>query len=229
MLGQGWDRTKVKNSDHALASFTVPAATKGGRPFSAVKRKMDSALPEPMSWNRDEARSGRFDRAFILGVLSTGIYCLPSCAARPPRPENARVFATETEAQGAGLRACKRCRPDLFHAGRSEEGELFAGLAQRLRADLEAFPNAAALARAAGIGAGKLARLVKRQAGLTPAAWLKQERLRAAEALLRGTSLPITDIALRAGFNAQSAFHRQFAAAHGLSPAAWRARTRRAP
>lgn len=181
-----------------------------------------------MSWNREEARTGRFDGVFILGVVSTGIYCLPSCAARPPKPENARVFATEAEAQGASLRACKRCRPDLFYGGRSEEDELFAGLARRVRADLEAFPDTAALARAAGIGPIKLARLVKDHAGLTPAAWLKRERLRAAEEMLRGTNLRVTDIALRAGFAAQSAFHRQFAAAHGLSPAAWRARARSA-
>ena len=42
-------------------------------------------LPEPMSWDRAEARKGKFDGKFIIGVMTTGIYCLPSCAARPPR------------------------------------------------------------------------------------------------------------------------------------------------
>jgi len=181
-----------------------------------------------MSWNRDEARAGTFDGRFLMGVMSTGIYCLPSCPARPARAENVRVFADEAAARAAGLRACKRCRPDLFYRGRSEDAELFGGLLGRVRADLEAFPNAAALAREAGIGASKLTRLVKAETGLAPAAWLKRERLRAAEALLRGTDLSVTDIALRVGFLAQSAFHRQFAALHGQSPAAWRARQRSA-
>lgn len=185
-------------------------------------------LPQPMSWNRDEARAGRFDGRFLMGVMSTGIYCLPSCPARPAKAGNVRVFADERAAQDAGLRACKRCRPDLFAAGRSENTDLFAGLCARVRSDLERFPDAAALARAAGIGPSKLARLIEAQTGLTPAAWLRQERLDAAEALLRVTDLTITDIALRAGFNAQSAFHRHFTARYGLSPAAWRARQRSA-
>jgi len=176
-----------------------------------------------MSWNREEARAGKLDGQFLMGVMSTGIYCLPSCPARPALARNVRVFADEGAAQAAGLRACKRCRPDLQAQGRSEDAELFAGLCVRVRADLEAFANAVVLARVAGIGRAKLAQLVKRQTGLTPAAWLKQQRLLAAQELLRGTDLRVTDIALRVGFATQSAFHRQFTAAHGQSPSAWRA------
>ena len=68
-----------------------------------------------MSWNRAEARKGKFNGKFILGVMTTGIYCLPSCAARPPKPQNVRLFTTEAGAKAAGLRACKRCRPDLYY------------------------------------------------------------------------------------------------------------------
>ena len=181
-----------------------------------------------MSWNRAAARAGTFDGQFIMGVMSTGIYCLPSCAARPAKPENVQVFAIETDAQQAGLRACKRCRPDLYYRGRSEDTDLFAALAARVRSDLESVPDAAVLARIAGISAAKLARMVKAQTSLTPAAWLRRERLHAAEDLLRQTDLRVTDVALRTGFAALSAFHRQFAAFHGLSPAAWRARQRSA-
>jgi len=180
-------------------------------------------LPAPMSWNRQDARAGKFDGQFLMGVMSTGIYCLPSCPARPALARNVRVFADEDAARSVGLRACKRCRPDLQARGRSEDADLFIGLCARVRADLETFANAAMLAQAAGIGTSKLTQLVKRQTGLTPAAWLRQLRLQAAEVLLRGTDLRVTDIALRVGFSAQSAFHRQFAATHGQSPAAWRA------
>src|SRR4051812_50225606 len=57
---------------------------------------------------RDRAMDGRF----VTGVLTTGIYCRPSCAARHPKRENVRFFATGTEAAAAGLRACLRCKPD---------------------------------------------------------------------------------------------------------------------
>src|SRR3954452_9983584 len=58
--------------------------------------------------NRDRAMDGRF----VTGVLTTGIYCRPSCAARHPKRENVRFFASGTEARAAGLRACLRCRPE---------------------------------------------------------------------------------------------------------------------
>jgi len=79
-----------------------------------------------MSWNRAEARKGKFDGRFIIGVMTTGIYCLPSCAARHPSA-NVRLFTTETEAKAAGLRACKRCRPDLYYRGEDENVALFQG------------------------------------------------------------------------------------------------------
>ena len=58
------------------------------------------------------ARDGRFDGQFITGVLTTGIYCRPSCPARTPRPENMRFFPSAAAAHQGGFRACKRCLPD---------------------------------------------------------------------------------------------------------------------
>jgi len=62
-------------------------------------------FPAPYSWPRQDARAGKLNGKFLIGVLSTGIYCLPSCPARPPRPENVRLFPTEAAAMAAGLRA----------------------------------------------------------------------------------------------------------------------------
>jgi AraC family transcriptional regulator of adaptative response / DNA-3-methyladenine glycosylase II len=59
-----------------------------------------------------EARDARFDGRVFTGVTSTGIYCRPSCPSRTPKRENVRFFASASDARGAGLRACKRCRPD---------------------------------------------------------------------------------------------------------------------
>ncbi|HET6765421.1 MAG TPA: Ada metal-binding domain-containing protein, partial [Longimicrobiaceae bacterium] len=71
--------------------------------------------PHDEMLQRFYARDRTADGEFVTGVLTTGIYCLPSCAARKPLPENVRFFAAEDDARQAGLRACRRCRPDNFY------------------------------------------------------------------------------------------------------------------
>src|SRR4249920_1160871 len=157
-------------------------------------------LPKPFSWDRADARAGRFDGKFIVGVLTTGIYCLPSCSARQPKPENVRLFKTEAEALGWGLRACKRCRPDLFYRGESVDIALFEALASRVRAEPDAHADAAALARACGVSQTKLGDLLRVHAHMTPAAWLKREQVRAACRLLLDTERRVVDVGHAAGF-----------------------------
>ena len=180
-------------------------------------------LPEPMSWNRAEARKGRFDGKFILGVMSTGIYCLPSCAARPPKPENVRLFTTETEAKAAGLRACKRCRPDLYYRGEDENISLFNGLVARVESSPEDFADASALARSTGVSLTKLGDLFRDHAHLAPVSWLRRMRVkRVAGELLSGRD-KIAQIGFGAGFESESVFHRQFLALMRMTPGAYRA------
>jgi AraC family transcriptional regulator of adaptative response / DNA-3-methyladenine glycosylase II len=176
-----------------------------------------------MSWNRDDARAGKFDGKFILGVMTTGIYCLPSCAARPPRAENVRLFATEEQAQAAGLRACKRCRPDLYYRGEDEATALFEGLAARVAADPASFVDAPALARGAGVSATKLADLFRDHAHLAPAQWLRRMRVAHAAAELLGSRDKVAEIGYGAGFESESVFHRQFLAHTRMTPGAYRA------
>src|ERR1700760_3104428 len=102
----------------------------------------------PFSWDRGEAIAGNFDGKFLICVRTTGIYCLPSCRVRPPKPENVTLVKTEEEAKAAGFRACKRCRPDLFYRGEDENIALFEGLAARARADFHAYGDVPALAAA---------------------------------------------------------------------------------
>jgi len=166
-------------------------------------------LPEPMSGT---ARSpqGKFDGRFIIGVMTTGIYCLPSCAARPPKPQNVRLFTTETEAKAAGLRACKRCRPDLYYRGEDENVALFQGLVSRVSAGPDDFADAGALAREAGVSLTKLGDLFRDHAHLAPASWLRRVRVkRAAEELLSSKD-KVAEIGFGSGFESESVFHRQF-------------------
>jgi AraC family transcriptional regulator of adaptative response / DNA-3-methyladenine glycosylase II len=69
------------------------------------------------------ASDAAYDGRFITGVLTTGIYCLPSCTARKPLPRNVRFFSSEEEAKAAGLRPCRRCRPDHWYGGRDPDRE----------------------------------------------------------------------------------------------------------
>jgi len=180
-------------------------------------------LPKPFSWDRAEARQGRFDGKFIIGVLTTGIYCLPSCPARPPKPENVRLFTSEAEAKAAGLRACKRCRPDLYYRGEDENVALFEGLAARVAAAPADFADASALARAAGVSLTKLGDLYRDHAHLAPAQWLRRERVRQAAGLLLSGKDKVVDIGFAAGFESESVFHRQFLAQMRMTPGAYRA------
>ena len=182
-----------------------------------------STTPKPFSWDRAEARAGKFDGKFLIGVHTTGIYCLPSCTARQPKPDNVSMYRTEAEAQGAGLRACKRCRPDLFYRGEDEDIALFEGLVARVRSGLHAFPDAPALAKAAGVSLTKLGDLFREHAHLAPAAWLRRERVRAACRELLGGDQRVLDIGYGVGFESESVFHRQFLALTRMTPGAYRA------
>ncbi len=180
-------------------------------------------LPKPFSWDLTAARAGRYDGKFIIGVKTTGIYCLPSCRVHPPKPENVRMFKTEEDAKAAGLRACKRCRPDLFYKGEDWNVSLFDGLAERVRAAPESFADASALAAACGVSQTKLGELMRDHAHLAPATWLRRERVRAACRLLLDTTDRIVDIGLAVGFESESVFHRQFLALTRMTPGAYRA------
>ena len=180
-------------------------------------------LPEPMSWNRAEARKGKFNGKFILGVMTTGIYCLPSCAARPPKPQNVRLFTTEAGAKAAGLRACKRCRPDLYYKGEDENVALFQGLSSRVSMAPENFADASALAKEAGVSLTKLGDLFRDHAHLAPASWLRRMRVKRAATELLGGRDKVAEIGFGAGFESESVFHRQFLSQMRMTPGAYRA------
>src|SRR5271163_1190524 len=96
-------------------------------------------------WGALERRERGADGAFYYSVRTTGVYCRPSCAARLPRRENVRFHATPEEAERAGFRACKRCRPNEASAHAAAVAS-----ACRLIAEAEEMPSLDTLAGAAG-------------------------------------------------------------------------------
>ncbi|MBW3569950.1 MAG: helix-turn-helix domain-containing protein [Gemmatimonadetes bacterium] len=167
---------------------------------------------------RDPASNGRF----VTGVLTTGIYCLPSCTARKPLPQNVRFFGTEDEARSAGLRPCRRCRPDHFYQQYDPDIHLLQTLAADVRRSPSAFADAAALVAASGIGTTKLNALFRRHFHATPAAFLARERVAAASRSL-AAGATVTEAAYAAGFESLSAFHLNFRRLTGLTPGEYRA------
>lgn len=181
-----------------------------------------------MRWSHEHlyerilAKDASFNGRVLTGVLTTGIYCLPSCPARKPLASNVRFFPDEPAAQAAGLRPCKRCRPEAFYQGEDADlARLEAALAQAV-AGPAAFPEVEALAEAAGVGVTKLKDLFRDHVHLQPAAFLQRVRIQSDCARLAGGQGELTDLAMDSGYESASGFHEAFRRQAGLSPGAFR-------
>ena len=162
-------------------------------------------------------RNPAYDGKFLTGVLTTGIYCLPSCPARRPRPENVRFFDTPEEARTSGLRPCHRCRPDWFYRGEEWYENLYEQTTDRIRSSPSAFTNIGDIARAAGVSRTALNDLFRRHAQESPAAFLRRIRVEHACNLLAAGSKP-AEASAEAGFESSSSLHEHFLARTGLTP-----------
>lgn len=172
-------------------------------------------LSDEEAWQAVLARDRSFDGRFVTGVLSTGIYCRPSCAARHPRRENVRFFADGAVARAAGLRPCKRCSPD--EVSRDERAVLAAIAA--IKAAGQPFALAA-LAGEAGYSPAHFQRVFTRHTGLSPAAYARALRSeRAAEALSEGGR--VTEAIYDAGYSGPSRFYEEQEGRLGMAPSAW--------
>ncbi len=163
-----------------------------------------------------------YDGRFIVGVVTTGIFCLPSCGARKPKPENVRFFSRLGDAEAAGLRACKRCRPDHFYRDHDPDRVLVEGLVARLRADPSSFANVRELVRQSGVGSSKLNQLFRRHYHTTPLEMLSRERIGDACRKLLETGEPISGIGFDVGYETLSAFNENFRGRTGMSPLRYR-------
>jgi len=168
------------------------------------------------------AGDAAYNGHFFTGVLTTGIYCLPSCKARKPKPENVRFFPTCEAARATGLRACKKCHPDDFARGADPILETIETLAAEIRATPAAFADARAIVRRSGFGATRAFELFRQHYHTTPADLLLRARLAAAKHRLLTTDAPLAEIAFGVGFDALSSFHENFRRLNGLTPAAYR-------
>ncbi|MBM0233829.1 DNA-3-methyladenine glycosylase 2 family protein [Micromonospora sp. STR1_7] len=172
-----------------------------------------------------DSRDQRFDGWFYTGVTSTGIYCRPSCPATTPKRKNVRFFPSAAAAQGAGLRACRRCRPDA--APGSPEWDVRAdvvGRAMRLIADgVVDRSGVPGLAARLGYTERHLHRMLRAEMGAGPLALARAQRAQTARILIETTGLGMAEIAFAAGFGSVRQFNDTVREVYASAPSQLRA------
>ncbi|MFG2956632.1 AlkA N-terminal domain-containing protein [Streptomyces sp. NPDC048291] len=167
-----------------------------------------------------QSKDARFDGWFFTAVLTTRIYCRPSCPAVPPKPENMTFHPSAAACQQAGFRACKRCRPDTSPGSPewNQRADLVAR-AMRLIADgvvdREGVPG---LATRLGYSPRQVERQLLAELGAGPLALARAQRAQTARLLIETTALPMAEIAFAAGFSSIRTFNDTVREVFALSP-----------
>jgi AraC family transcriptional regulator of adaptative response/methylated-DNA-[protein]-cysteine methyltransferase len=171
-------------------------------------------------WASLMARSTEADGTFVYSVRTTGVYCRPSCAARRPKPENVRFHPTREEAETAGFRPCKRCRPD--QPSLLEQHAAKVTLACRLIETSPAIPSLEALASEAGLSPFHFHRVFKAITGLTPRAYGAAHRGKRVRAEL-ARSGTVTRAIYESGYGSNAQFYGEADEMLGMAPTTYRA------
>ncbi|MGW3100590.1 AlkA N-terminal domain-containing protein [Streptomyces sp. NPDC001100] len=173
-----------------------------------------------------QSKDARFDGWFFTAVLTTRIYCRPSCPVVPPKPENMTFYPSAAACQQAGFRACKRCRPDTSPGSPewNQRADLVAR-AMRLIADgtvdREGVPG---LAARLGYSTRQIERQLLAELGAGPLALARAQRAQTARLLIETTALPMAEIAFAAGFSSIRTFNDTVREVFALTPSELRNR-----
>jgi AraC family transcriptional regulator, regulatory protein of adaptative response / DNA-3-methyladenine glycosylase II len=184
-------------------------------------------LDHGVCYEAARSRDARFDGRFFIGVRTTGIYCRPICPARTPRKENVEFFSCAAAAEAAGFRACRRCRPEVAPFTPAWSGtSATIGRALALIDDgvLDEGGDIEALSSRLGVGSRHLRRLFIKYLGVAPHAIATSRRTHLARVMLDRTLLPISEIALAAGFGSVRRFNDAMKATFGAPPTELRRR-----
>ncbi len=188
--------------------------------MNALARTLNTAIENDPRWAAVVARDADADGKFYYSVKTTGVYCRPSCASRPARPENIAFHATRAAAERAGFRPCKRCKPDQpslieQHAAKVTE-------ACRLIETAETAPSLEVLADHAQLSVYHFHRVFKAITGLTPKAYAAAHRARRVrDELERSDS--VTAAIFDAGYNSNARFYEKSNQLLGMTPTDFRA------
>lgn len=178
-------------------------------------RGMDLSTDE-LRYEAIRRRDPRADDRFFYSVVTTGVYCRPSCPARLARPENVGYHLTPDEAERAGYRPCKRCRP-REPSLREAHAKLVDEACRTLACSDAPPPSLGDLAGRAGLSPFYFHRLFKQRVGMTPRAYAAACRLRSAERSLRAGG-SVTEAIHDAGYGSSSRFYEGATRSLGMTP-----------
>lgn len=180
---------------------------------------MTTSTEDEVRWTALASRDATADGSFVYGVVTTGVFCRPSCPSRLPRRENVRFFDDAPLAEDAGLRPCKRCAPTA--GGIAERRVSLVVEACRILDEGPTPPNLAELARAVGSSRYHLHRIFREETGITPKAYADARRVdRMRQALGEGSA--VTGAIYDSGFSSASPFYSSSNQRLGMTPSTFR-------
>jgi AraC family transcriptional regulator of adaptative response/methylated-DNA-[protein]-cysteine methyltransferase len=174
---------------------------------------MEAAGQDPR-WRVVALRDRTFDGQFYYAVKTTGVYCRPSCAARKAKPENVSFYASCEDAERAGFRPCKRCKPNgpsLAARHAAKVAEICRGIETAIQ-----IPSLNEMASRAGMSAYHFHRLFKAVTGVTPTAYAIAHRAKRVRDALTEPGATVTGAIYDAGFNSSGKFYETSDATHDL-------------
>lgn len=175
---------------------------------------------EERHWRAVLARDPRYDGTFVYAVVSTGIYCCPSCSARHPQREHVRFFSTPEAAAQAGFRPCQRCQPGAARP-QNVQAELVQTVCRYIEANLNSSLTLEALGAHANVSPHHLQRTFKRVTGISPRQYAEACRLGSLKAQLR-EGQAVTHALYEVGYGSSSRLYERAADQIGMTPATYR-------
>jgi AraC family transcriptional regulator, regulatory protein of adaptative response / methylated-DNA-[protein]-cysteine methyltransferase len=199
----------------------------GKRKPSAAVTQAAAAITADPRWASVRARDATADGAFYYAVKTTGVYCRPSCAARPARPENIAFYADRPAAERAGYRACRRCKPEQPSAA-LRRAAVVAQMCRAIDEADDAVPTLDELAGLVDLSSFHAHRLFKEVTGLTPKAYAAARRGQRVRRALPARPT-VTDAIYDAGFNSSARFYEKSTELLGMTPTQYKAGARELP
>jgi AraC family transcriptional regulator, regulatory protein of adaptative response / DNA-3-methyladenine glycosylase II len=182
--------------------------------------------PHEVCYRALQSRDTRFDGLIFVGITSTGIYCRPICPARTAKVEHCRFFGSAAAAQDAGFRPCLRCRPETapdLASWRGTSNTVSRALALIAEGALDGGKNnVEKLAERLGLGERQLRRLFLQHLGASPISVAQTRRVLFAKQLIHETQMPMTEVAMAAGFGSLRRFNEIFLGLFHRPPSALR-------
>jgi AraC family transcriptional regulator of adaptative response/methylated-DNA-[protein]-cysteine methyltransferase len=188
------------------------------RANTSSEQQAAMVLADPR-WAAVVGRDPDADGRFFYSVRTTGVYCRPSCSSRAAKPQNVAFHATAADAERAGFRACKRCKPDQQSLA-SAHAAMVAELCRYIET-AEQPPTLGQLAQRAGISAFHLHRVFKSVTGLTPKAYAVAHRAQRVQRELKRSDT-VTSAIYDAGYSSSGRFYEQADQLLGMTPSRYR-------